>query len=57
MPPRDVLEIRSEVATVTDRNFDERRRRKHAVADIGEGRAKNVYLKAGDIITVPERLF
>jgi polysaccharide export outer membrane protein len=27
------------------------------VADIGEGRAKNVYLRPGDIISVPERLF
>jgi polysaccharide export outer membrane protein len=27
------------------------------VADIGEGKAKNVYLRPGDIISVPERLF
>ena len=27
------------------------------VADIGEGRASNVYLKPGDIISVPERIF
>jgi protein involved in polysaccharide export with SLBB domain len=27
------------------------------VADIGEGRARNVYLQPGDIISVPERLF
>ncbi len=27
------------------------------VADIGEGKAKNVYLKPGDIISVPERIF
>jgi polysaccharide export outer membrane protein len=27
------------------------------VADIGEGKARNVYLKPGDIISVPERLF
>jgi polysaccharide export outer membrane protein len=27
------------------------------VEDIGEGRAKNVYLRPGDIISVPERLF
>jgi protein involved in polysaccharide export with SLBB domain len=27
------------------------------VADIGEGKAKNVYLRPGDIISVPERIF
>ena len=27
------------------------------VADIGEGKAPNVYLRPGDIISVPERLF
>jgi protein involved in polysaccharide export with SLBB domain len=27
------------------------------VADIGEGRAPNVYLRPGDIISVPERIF
>jgi protein involved in polysaccharide export with SLBB domain len=27
------------------------------VADIGEGRARNVFLQPGDIISVPERLF
>lgn len=27
------------------------------VADIGEGRAQNVYLRPGDIISVPERIF
>ena len=27
------------------------------VAEIGEGKAKNVLLRAGDIISVPERLF
>jgi polysaccharide export outer membrane protein len=27
------------------------------VADIGEGKARNVYLQPGDIISVPERLF
>jgi protein involved in polysaccharide export with SLBB domain len=27
------------------------------VADIGEGKARNVYLRPGDIISVPERLF
>jgi polysaccharide export outer membrane protein len=27
------------------------------VEDIGEGKAKNVYLRPGDIISVPERLF
>ena len=27
------------------------------VADIGEGKAKNVYVRPGDIISVPERLF
>jgi polysaccharide export outer membrane protein len=27
------------------------------VADIGEGKAKNVYLRPGDMISVPERIF
>jgi polysaccharide export outer membrane protein len=27
------------------------------VADIGEGKAQNVYLRPGDIISVPERIF
>ncbi|MDB4968032.1 MAG: polysaccharide export protein [Myxococcales bacterium] len=27
------------------------------VADIGEGKARNVYLRPGDIISVPERIF
>ncbi len=27
------------------------------VADVGEGKAQNVYLRPGDIISVPERLF
>lgn len=27
------------------------------VADVGEGKARNVYLRPGDIISVPERLF
>ena len=27
------------------------------VEAIGEGKAKNVYLRPGDIISVPERLF
>ena len=27
------------------------------VADIGEGKAPNVYLRPGDIISIPERIF
>jgi polysaccharide export outer membrane protein len=43
--------------TVTRHEAGKKTTLKVPVADIGEGRARNVYLQPGDIISVPERLF
>jgi protein involved in polysaccharide export with SLBB domain len=43
--------------TVTRQEAGKKTTLRVPVADIGEGRARNVYLQPGDIISVPERLF
>jgi polysaccharide export outer membrane protein len=43
--------------TVTRNEAGKKTTLKVPVADIGEGKARNVYLQPGDIISVPERLF
>jgi polysaccharide export outer membrane protein len=43
--------------TITRSELGKKTTVKVPVADIGEGKAKNVYLRPGDIISVPERLF
>ncbi len=43
--------------TITRLNGGQKTTIKVPVADIGEGKAKNVFLRPGDIISVPERIF
>ncbi|HVQ24116.1 MAG TPA: SLBB domain-containing protein, partial [Planctomycetota bacterium] len=43
--------------TVTRLERGEKTTTKIPVADISEGKAKNVYVRPGDIISVPERIF
>jgi polysaccharide export outer membrane protein len=43
--------------TITRSEEGKKTTSKVAVEDIGQGKAKNVYLRPGDIISVPERLF